>query len=246
MTRGRRPAAARRRRRRRCGRPLAPQHRQTQGHHHQKRCRGREPAAGGPRGDDHTMAKQLRLIKKYPNRRLYDTQTSSYITLADVKELVLKHEEFQVIDAKSNDDLTRSILLQIILEEENAGAPMFSHDVLTQFIRFYGNAMQGVMGNYLEKNVHAFLEIQKNIQEQSKAMFGDNAKLVNQDLWSQFLNFQGPAMQSMVNAYMEQSKQVMAQMQQQFQNQTRGIFAGFPFPGFQPPTGGDKSGGDKQ
>lgn len=192
------------------------------------------------------MAKQLRLIKKYPNRRLYDTQTSSYITLADVKELVLKHEEFQVIDAKSNDDLTRSILLQIILEEENAGAPMFSHDVLTQFIRFYGNAMQGVMGNYLEKNVHAFLEIQKNIQEQSKAMFGDNAKLVNQDLWSQFLNFQGPAMQSMVNAYMEQSKTVMAQMQQQFQNQTRGIFAGFPFPGFQPPAGGDKSGGDKQ
>lgn len=189
------------------------------------------------------MAKQLRLIKKYPNRRLYDTQTSSYITLADVKELVLKHEEFQVIDAKSNDDLTRTILLQIILEEENAGAPMFSHDVLTQFIRFYGNAMQGVMGNYLEKNVHAFLEIQKNIQEQSKAMFGDNAKLVNQDLWSQFLNFQGPAMQSMVNAYMEQSKTVMAQMQQQFQNQTRGIFAGFPFPNFPQP--GDKSSGEK-
>jgi polyhydroxyalkanoate synthesis repressor PhaR len=85
---------------------------------------------------ENTMADSVRLIKKYPNRRLYDTQTSSYITLADVKELVLKHEEFQVIDAKSNEDLTRPILLQIILEEESTGAPMFSHDVLTQFIRF--------------------------------------------------------------------------------------------------------------
>jgi polyhydroxyalkanoate synthesis repressor PhaR len=184
------------------------------------------------------MAK-LRLIKKYPNRRLYDTQTSSYITLADVKELVLKQEEFQVVDAKSNDDLTRSILLQIILEEENSGAPMFSHDVLTQFIRTYGNAMQGVMGNYLEKNVHAFLEIQKNIQEQSKAMFGDNAKAMSPDVWSQFMNFQGPAMQNMMNAYMEQSKVVMAQMQQNLQSPGRAMFSGFPFPGF-PGAGGDK------
>src|SRR6202142_4031536 len=82
----------------------------------------------------------LRLIKKYPNRRLYDTKTSSYITLTDVKELVVKLEQFQVIDAKSGEDLTRGILLQIILEEEAGGAPMFSSDVLTQFIRFYGSA----------------------------------------------------------------------------------------------------------
>jgi len=91
------------------------------------------------------MADSVRLIKKYPNRRLYDTQTSSYITLADVKDLVQKQEEFQVVDAKTSEDLTRQILLQIILDEESAGAPMFSHDVLTQFIRFYGNAMQGMM-----------------------------------------------------------------------------------------------------
>jgi polyhydroxyalkanoate synthesis repressor PhaR len=189
------------------------------------------------------MAKQSRLIKKYPNRRLYDTQTSSYITLADVKELVLKQEEFQVIDAKSSEDLTRSILLQIILEEENAGAPMFSHDVLTQFIRFYGSAMQGVMGSYLEKNVHAFLEIQKNIQEQSKAMFGGDTAKVNQDLWGQFMSFQGPAMQSMVNAYIEQSRQMMSQMQQQLQNQTRTMFTGFQFPGY--PGGTADKAGDK-
>src|SRR3982750_3505288 len=86
------------------------------------------------------MESQLRLIKKYPNRRLYDTKTSSYITLADVKVMVHKQEEFQVVDAKSGEDLTRSILLQIILEEESTGGlPMFSSDLLSQLIRFYGN-----------------------------------------------------------------------------------------------------------
>jgi polyhydroxyalkanoate synthesis repressor PhaR len=191
------------------------------------------------------MAKQMRLIKKYPNRRLYDTQSSTYITLADVKTLVMNQEEFQVVDAKTNEDLTRSILLQIILEEENAGTPMFTHDVLTQLIRFYGGAMQGMVGSYLEKNIHAFIEIQRNIQEQSSKMFGgDNAK-VNQDLWSQFMNFQGPAMQSLVSAYMDQSKQMYEQMQSQLQTQSRSMFTGFQFPGFPPapasPTG-DKSG----
>jgi polyhydroxyalkanoate synthesis repressor PhaR len=174
------------------------------------------------------MADAVRLIKKYPNRRLYDTQTSSYITLADVKELVLKHEEFQVIDAKSSEDLTRQILLQIILEEESAGAPMFSHDVLTQFIRFYGNAMQGIMGNYLERNVEAFLEIQKSIQDQSRQLYGDPAKAT--ELWSQFLSFQGPAMQNLMSAYMEQSKAMFRQMQDQLQNQSR-MFSAFPFTG---------------
>jgi len=174
------------------------------------------------------MADSVRLIKKYPNRRLYDTQTSSYITLADVKELVLKHEEFQVIDAKSNEDLTRPILLQIILEEESTGAPMFSHDVLTQFIRFYGNAMQGIMGSYLERNVEAFLEIQKSIQDQSRQLYGDPSKAT--ELWSQFLSFQGPAMQNLMSAYMEQSKAMFRQMQDQFQNQSR-MFSAFPFPG---------------
>ncbi len=178
---------------------------------------------------------ELRLIKKYPNRRLYDTQTSSYITLADVKELVLKHEEFQVIDAKSNEDLTRPILLQIILEEESTGAPMFSHDVLTQFIRFYGNAMQGIMGNYLERNVEAFLEIQKSIQDQSRQLYGDPTKAT--ELWSQFLSFQGPAMQNLMSAYMEQSKAMFRQMQDQLQNQSR-MFTAFPFPGMTGPGAG--------
>ena len=111
-------------------------------------------------------ATSTRLIKKYPNRRLYDTQTSAYITLADVKQLVLETEDFKVVDAKSNEDLTRSILLQIILEEEAGGAPLFSSVMLSQIIRFYGHAMQGMMGSYLEKTMQAFVEIQAKMQDQ--------------------------------------------------------------------------------
>jgi polyhydroxyalkanoate synthesis repressor PhaR len=177
------------------------------------------------------MAESVRLIKKYPNRRLYDTKTSSYITLVDVKQLVLANEEFQVLDAKSGDDLTRAILLQIILEEEGGGSPMFSSDVLTQFIRFYGSAMQGMMGSYLERNVHLFNELQTRMQEQSKSLYGDSSK-VNQDWWNQFLSFQGPAMQSLISTYMEQSRNMFMQMQEKLQNQTRTMFTGFPFPGF--------------
>jgi polyhydroxyalkanoate synthesis repressor PhaR len=183
------------------------------------------------------MSDAQRLIKKYPNRRLYDTRTSAYITLADVKELVLKHEEFKVVDAKSNEDLTRSILLQIILEEESGGGqPMFSCDVLTQFIRFYGNAMQGMMGSYLERNVQLFNELQNRIQDQSKALYGTNSK-ATQDLWNQFMSFQGPAMQNLVSAYMDQSRNMFVQMQQQLENQTRNMFTGFGFPTFTQPAG---------
>ena len=178
----------------------------------------------------------VRLIKKYPNRRLYDTKTSSYITLADVKQMVLKQEEFRVVDAKSGDDLTRQILLQIILEEESGGVPMFSSDLLSQMIRSYGSAMQGFMGTYLEKNIEAFQQLQKALQDQSQKMYGDNSR-ASQELWSQFMNLQGPAMQSLMQAYMEQSQKVFAQFQDQMQNQARSMFAGFQFPGFpaQPP-----------
>jgi len=181
----------------------------------------------------------LRLIKKYPNRRLYDTKTSSYITLADVKQMVLKQEEFQVVDAKSGDDLTRQILLQIILEEESGGAPMFTSDLLSQMIRSYGNAMQGMMGGYLERNMRAFQDIQKALQEQSQKVYGDNSR-ASQELWAQFMNLQGPAMQSLMQAYMEQSQKVFSQFQEQMQSQARNMFSGISFPGF-PAGGKDKS-----
>lgn len=175
---------------------------------------------------EQTAAEPVRIIKKYPNRRLYDTQTSSYITLADVKQLVLDNENFKVVDAKSGDELTRSILLQIILEEESGGVPMFSSSMLAQIIRFYGHAMQGMMGAYLEKNLQAFKEIQDRISEQSKTLYGNQ---FGPEAWTQFMNMQSPMLQTMMNNYVEQSKNMFVQMQDQMQDQTRAMFSGFPF-----------------
>ena len=202
------------------------------------------------------MNEDIRLIKKYPNRRLYDTATSSYITLADVKKLVLQQTPFKVVDAKSNEDLTRSILLQIILEEESAGAPMFSSDMLTQIIRFYGNAMQGMMGTYLEKNIQTFIEIQRRLQEQSIGKLGENPML-NTETWSQFVKMQGPAIQGLMTSYLEQSAQAFLEMQQQLQKQARNLFGAFQFPSFGAPfpnaqpenetaTGGDGPAGSER
>ena len=115
-----------------------------------------------------------RVIKKYPNRRLYDTAHSSYITLTQVRELVMAHTPFVVRDAKTGEDLTRSILLQIILEEEAGGMPMFTYDVLTQIIRFYGDTLQGMMGNYLEKSLQAFVDQQHLFREQMRTFIGKN------------------------------------------------------------------------
>jgi polyhydroxyalkanoate synthesis repressor PhaR len=169
-----------------------------------------------------------RLIKKYPNRRLYDTQTSSYITLSDVKQLVLDADEFTVVDAKTSEDLTRSILLQIILEEEANGAPMFSSAVLAQIIRYYGHAMQGMMGSYLEKNVQAFTDIQDKFASAAGAL-GDG-KAFSPEMWTQFMNVQGPMMQGMMNNYIDQSKNLFLQMQEQMHNQSKAMFGTtFPF-----------------
>jgi polyhydroxyalkanoate synthesis repressor PhaR len=177
------------------------------------------------------MASPPRIIKKYPNRRLYDTETSSYITLADVKKLVLEQVQFRVEDAKTKEDLTRAILLQIILEEESAGAPMFSSDMLSQIIRFYGNAMQGMMGSYLEKNIQTFIEIQKRLQEQSRPVYGQNPML-NSEALSEFVRMQGPAIQGLMTRYLEHSASAFMDMQQQLQQQTRNLFSTFPFSTF--------------
>jgi polyhydroxyalkanoate synthesis repressor PhaR len=186
------------------------------------------------------MSDPVRTIKKYPNRRLYDTANSGYITLADVKQMVLENIEFQVIDAKSGDDLTRSILLQIILDEEGGGVPMFSSDMLSQMIRFYGSAQQTIMGQYMEQNVKAFLTIQKKLQDQAKQVYGDKM-LLTPDLWKQFMQMQAPAMQGMLGNYLEQSAKLFMDMQQRMQDQTRGMFTAFPFPNFgaPPQTGTD-------
>jgi polyhydroxyalkanoate synthesis repressor PhaR len=157
----------------------------------------------------------VRVIKKYPNRRLYDTDTSSYITLAEVKQLVMENEPFTVRDAKSNDDLTRSILLQIILEEEAGGQPMFSEQALANLIRIYGHAAQAFMGSYLEKNVQAFMEIQGKLSEQSKTL--------SPEMWAQFVSMQNPLLQG----YVEQSKTMFDKMQDQMAKQTEQMLGAF-------------------
>ncbi len=190
------------------------------------------------------MANPARLIKKYPNRRLYDTQTSAYITLVDVKQLVLDNEEFKVVDARTNEDLTRSILLQIILDEEAGGTPLFSSPMLAQIIRFYGHAMQGMMGAYLEKTMQAFVEIQNKLQEQSKGFY-DSRGMPNPEMWTQFMSVQAPVIQTMMGNYIEQSKNLFVQMQEQMQAQTRNMFQTFPF-GMPPAPGAAPGPDDKK
>ncbi len=141
-----------------------------------------KPAAVKPAG-----TAGVRVLKKYPNRRLYDTQSSSYITLADVKQMVLDGQPFEVRDAKDGSDLTRSILLQIILEEESGGVPMFSTETLAQIIRFYGHTMQGAMGAWFEQNLKAFADLQGR-------MLG------------------GAPMANPLGAYFEQSRRLFEQM----------------------------------
>ena len=165
-----------------------------------------------------------RVLKKYPNRRLYDTRSSSSITLADVKDMVLKLEDFEVRDAKTGEDLTRSILLQIILEEESGGVPMFSAQMLAQMTRFYGHSMQGMMGAYLEKNLQTFVELQKRFATPGMAL--NEGKAFTPEAWAQLLTGQNAAMQGLVGSYLEQSKNMFAQMQEQMAKQAESLFPG--------------------
>lgn len=165
-----------------------------------------------------------RLIKKYPNRRLYDTQTSTYVTLSDIKNLVMGNEVFKVVDAKTEEDLTRNILLQIILEEEAGGAPVFSSQMLSQIIRFYGNSMQGLMGNYLEKTMQSFVDIHNKLGDQTKGLGAGSTP----EAWSQMMNIQNPLMQGLMGNYMEQSKDLFIKMQEQMQG-SQNLFGNFPF-----------------
>ena len=114
----------------------------------------------------------IRIIKKYPNRRLYDTEISSYITIEDVRQLIVDGESFEVRDAKTGDDLTRTVLLQIITEQEQDGEPILSTQLLSHIIRFYGDSLQGFMGNYLERSLQLFMEQQQQFRQQMGGMLG--------------------------------------------------------------------------
>lgn len=136
---------------------------------------------------------ESRIIKKYPNRRLYDTEISSYITLEEVRQLVVDGERFEVRDAKTGDDLTRSVLLQIISEHEERGQPMFTTQLLSQVIRFYGDSLQGFMGSYLEKSLQVFLDQQTQFRSQLNNIMGrtpwsmlNDMTERNMDAWKSF------------------------------------------------------------
>ena len=129
-----------------------------------------------------------RVIKKYPNRRLYDTAISSYITLEDVRQLVLEHAVFRVKDARSNEDITRGILLQIIIEQEADGEPIFSVNVLEQIIRLYGDTMQGMVTNWFERSLKLFREQQETMRDQMQSVMTGDAVSFMRGITEQNLN----------------------------------------------------------
>ena len=136
-----------------------------------------------------------RIIKKYPNRRLYDTEISSYITIEDVRQLIVDGETFEVRDAKTGEDLTRQVLLQIITEHEQDGQPMLSTQLLSQMIRFYGDSLQGFMGNYLERSMQLVLDQQQQFRQQMGGLLGQTPWTMlnqlterNMELWKDFQN----------------------------------------------------------
>ena len=161
-------------------------------------------------------AQSTRVIKKYPNRRLYDTQTSSYFTLAQVRQLVLDREAFVVQDNKTGEDLTRGVLLQILLEEEAGGEPIFSEQALAEIIRFYGCAMQSFVGPYLEKNIHAMVEMQAALTRQSEGL--------TPELWTHMTRMQSLMLRSMMAGDVEQSRAAFSQLQEQMTHHAERMF----------------------
>ncbi|MDY0414790.1 MAG: polyhydroxyalkanoate synthesis repressor PhaR [Gammaproteobacteria bacterium] len=144
-----------------------------------------------------------RLIRKYANRRMYDTHTSTHVNVNDIRQLVIDEIPFQVVDAKSGEDLTRSILLQIIQEAENDGEPIFSSDMLRGIIRFYG-PLQGMLGSYLEQSIQTVVDLQTKATVQSS------------QAWSDFMHKQTPVTGDLMKDYMEQSKKLYQSTQSLF------------------------------
>lgn len=114
----------------------------------------------------------VRIIKKYPNRRLYDTQVSRYITLEEVRQLVLQNVVFRVEDKRTSEDITRAILLQVIAEQEQNGNPIFSVELLSFIVRYYGDPMQSSISRYLELSLRLFSEQQQHFTEQLRDLLG--------------------------------------------------------------------------
>jgi polyhydroxyalkanoate synthesis repressor PhaR len=129
-------------------------------------------AKGGESGGREGGGKGPRVIRKYPNRRLYDTVESRYVTLADIRRLVVERIDFVVLDRKSQQDITRSILLQVIAEQEGGGESLMSRDFLSQVIRSYGNGLQDFVGRYLDESIQLFAKEQRELRDRFKNVVG--------------------------------------------------------------------------
>ena len=152
---------------------------------------------------------EARVIKKYPNRRLYDTVESRYITLADIRRLVTDKVDFVVVDKKTQEDITRSILLQVIAEQEQFGKPILSTPLLESIIRFYGNGMQEFMTRYLEKSVETFAHQQETLQAQVSKLMANAPMTTMAELAKQNLDYWTKMQESMASAFMPMMRGVL-------------------------------------
>lgn len=173
---------------------------------------------------------EMRLIKKYQNRRLYDTATSTYIILEDIKQIIVEGDMVQVLDVKTGADVTRSVLLQIILEEEVNGVPMFSNEFLFQIIRFYGKSFQSSLSPFLEQGVDLFKKMQKQFYEQIRDSYGKERLPSGVELWREFMAQQGPQLEDMIKDYVQTNTNTFLEMQERLQKQTANILGYMPFP----------------
>ena len=174
---------------------------------------------------------ETRIIKKYQNRRLYDTATSMYIVLSDIKEYIVAGEKIKVVDVKTEQDVTRSVLLQIILEEEVNGAPMFSDDFLFQVIRLYGKTFQPSISPFLENGIDLFRKMQKQFYEQvSSGNPSSNNVSSGIEMWNEFLVRKNSEIESSVKEYVENAANTFLKMQESLKEQTENMLNYIPFP----------------
>lgn len=162
---------------------------------------------------------ELRIIKKYQNRRLYDTATSTYIILEDIKQMIIDGDKVKVMDAKTERDVTRTVLLQIILEEEANATPIFSDEFLLQIIRFYGKAFQPAISPFLEQGIDMLRQTQKRFYAQLRATNPKESMSSGMERWKEFWNVNGPDVQQNIFEYLTSSTSQFIQMQENVQEQ---------------------------
>lgn len=173
---------------------------------------------------------EIRIIKKYQNRRLYDTATSTYVILEDIKQMVMDGEMVKVVDIKTEEDVTRGVLLQIISEEESHGKPIFSNDFLVQIIKLYGKAFQASLSPFLEQGLDLFRKVQKNFYEQIRDVYGKDKLSSGVVLWKEFMQQEGPQIESSIKEYVQHNTNTFLKMQEHIQLQAQNILDYMQFP----------------